>query len=165
MWSSVSSYASKWSEQAREAINEHDKSCLRNGKTKNSSRVLLKLKCILKPTFDILQLTNESASCCSNPYALSAPLGTRGNSSMSTDTSPTTVSPTEPTTVEQESCICKEDGLFPTGTCEVAFCQCAHGVGNLMRCGEGTFFHPEHLVCAWASQYPGCTTSQHISLN
>merc|ERR1711934_257906 len=90
------------------------------------------------------------------PVALSA--------SLATDT--TTSSPSEgTTTTEQESCkshTCKEDGLFPEGSCEESFCQCTHGVGILKHCFEGTFFHPEYLVCDFPWDIPGCAASQHL---
>ena len=89
------------------------------------------------------------------PFALSASLMKDKNDSMSTST------PSEPktTTTEQESCmthICKEDGLFPEGSCEESFCQCIHGVGVLKHCPEGTFFHPEYRVCDFPWDIPGC---------
>ena len=90
------------------------------------------------------------------PFALSA--------SLAKDT--TTSSPSEETTTtEQESCkshTCKEDGLFPEGSCEESFCQCTHGVGVLQHCWEGTFFHPEYLVCDFPWDIPGCAASQHL---
>merc|ERR1712117_575773 len=74
------------------------------------------------------------------PLALSASLARETTSSPSEQT----------TTTEQENCknhICKEDGLFPEGSCEGSFCQCSHGAGILKHCIEGTFFPPEYLVC------------------
>merc|ERR1712055_841761 len=78
----------------------------------------------------------------------------------------TTSSPSEQTTTtEQENCknhICKEDGLFPEESCESSFCQCTHGVGILKHCIEGTFFHPEYLVCDFPWDIPGCSAPQKL---
>ena len=89
------------------------------------------------------------------PLALSASLARETTSSPSEQT----------TTTEQENCknhICKEDGLFPEGSCEESFCQCTHGVGILKHCIEGTFFHPEYLVCDFPWDIPGCSAPQQL---
>ena len=77
----------------------------------------------------------------------------------------TTISPPEPTRTEaeQESCkmhTCREDGLFPEGSCEPSFCQCTNGVGVLKHCSEGTFFHPDFLVCDFPWDIPGCAADR-----
>ena len=97
------------------------------------------------------------------PFALSASVAKDDNNAMSAAAA-TTTTITTTTTTEQESCIshlCREDGLFPEGSCDPSFCQCIHGVGVLKHCSEGTFFHPEYLVCDFPWDIPGCVDGRH----
>ena len=89
-------------------------------------------------------------------------MGKDENNSMSI----ATISPNEPTIATKKvSCICKEDGLFPKGSCKASYCQCNHGVGALQSCVEGTFFHPDYRICAFSRDILGCGASPFIWFN